>query len=112
MRIEISRARVNIKSLAAEAKIIRQEVSKAKSTHIKNDLHHHKIEVVRPEARLAQLALAFLKNMPYKAVEITNKPLDISRLGRKINLFLMGYAPVDQKYWKISREQIISWINA
>ena len=61
--------RVNVKSLAAESKIISKEISKANSPEIKNCLQLHKRRKVRPESRSAQLALAAMKGMPYSKVE-------------------------------------------
>lgn len=69
MKPEVHAVRVNVKSLAAEARIIRQEIRKARTTEAKNMLAVHKNIRVKPEARLAQLALAFFKEMPYKKVE-------------------------------------------
>jgi hypothetical protein len=61
--------RVKIKSLAAEAKIIRREEDRAKSWHEWLSLKEHRRTVVRSEARAAQLALAFLRGIPYEKVE-------------------------------------------
>jgi hypothetical protein len=60
---------VKIKSLAAEAKIIRDEVRRQGDPQIKNALSEHRKGIVRSEARLAQLAYAFFRGVPYKAVE-------------------------------------------
>ena len=86
-KLAIKRARVNIKSLAAEAKIIRGEIRKTNLGWIKNDLHEHRINKVRPDARLANLAMAFLKGRPRSTAEITSKEIDVKRLHSKISTF-------------------------
>jgi len=69
MKPEIHKLRVNVKSLAAEAKIIRDEIRRATTTEAKAALHDHRMARVRPEARLAHLALAFTRGVPYKVAE-------------------------------------------
>lgn len=61
--------KVKIKSLAAESKIIRQEILKSKDAGLTSSLQGHKIMVVRPEARHSLLAYAFLKGKSYSEVE-------------------------------------------
>lgn len=61
--------KVKIKSLAAEARIIRQETKRAKSLSIKNGLYRHRIDVVRVEARHTQLAYGFLRGRTYQQIE-------------------------------------------
>ncbi len=64
--------RVKVKSLAAEAKIIRDEERKAKA-HRKFDLRlglaEHRRGVVRHAARSSLLAYGFLRNTPYLSME-------------------------------------------
>ena len=69
MKPEVHKLRVNVKSLAAEAKIIRDEIRRAATTEARQALHDHRMTRVRPEARLAHLALAFTRGVPYKSVE-------------------------------------------
>lgn len=66
------RARVNIKSLAAEAKIIRQETAKAKQEY-KTDLIEHRRGRLRYESRLAQLVLCYLNGKPRSYCEPVHK---------------------------------------
>ncbi len=85
---QIKALKVKIKSLAAEARIIRLEekraskrryikpsvsISRVWTYHGDNDLreslHRHRIDVVRVEARHSLLAYAFLRGVPYAAVE-------------------------------------------
>ena len=70
-----TRLRVNIKSLAGEATILREEASK---THgrARWDLNHHRTTTVRREARAAQLLYAFARGVPRSVVEGKRKELD------------------------------------
>lgn len=61
--------KVKIKSLAAEAKIIRKETKRAKLISIKNGLYRHRIDVVRVEARHTHLAYGFLRGKTYQQIE-------------------------------------------
>jgi hypothetical protein len=93
-----ARLRVKIKSLASEARIIRAEERKslnrarseesrqkrtgggeaasASSRSIYEDLHHHRLHIVRVESRSALLARAFLTQRPYRSVESKPKTLE------------------------------------
>ena len=61
--------KVKLKSLAAEAKIIRKETQRAKLRSIKHGLYAHRIGVVRPEARYTHLAYGFLRGREYQQIE-------------------------------------------
>ena len=69
--------RVKIKSLAAEAVIIRHEEKKAeiggelawKKPDCRESLHLHRVGVVRTEARASLLLYAHLRGVPYRSVE-------------------------------------------
>jgi hypothetical protein len=102
MRPEIHRARVNIKSLAAEAVFIRQEMLVATSI-CKCDLHNHRVQKVRPESRLAFLAYAFLRGKTRSSCEISPKTeIDYEKLLNKI------------KRWGIippSKQEIQDWLK-
>jgi len=69
MKPEVHKLRVNVKSLAAEAKIIRDEIRRARTPEAKAALHSHRMFRVRPESRMAHLALAFVRGVPYKTAE-------------------------------------------
>jgi len=88
MRPEIHKLRVNVKSLAAEAKIIRDEIQRATTKEARESLHYHRMERVRPEARMAHLALAFARGKAYKEAEskARNKP-SVPELVKKIQRF-------------------------
>jgi len=83
--LTIHRLRVNVKSLAAESRIIRQEERRCGPLY-RSDLHGHRVGRLREESRLAQLALAFVRRRPYRSVEaIGSKVVDPVTLANKIN---------------------------
>lgn len=59
--------KVKLKSLAAEARIIRQE--EARNKHMRLGLMAHRRDVVRPEARATHLAYSFLRGKRYADIE-------------------------------------------
>lgn len=68
----LTQLRVKIRSLADEARVIRDEERRAKDAHdytLVNSLCNHRKQSVRPEARCALLAYAFLRRMPYERLE-------------------------------------------
>ncbi len=82
--LAIHRLRVNVKSLAAEARIIRREESRC-GIRYQFALREHRRGRVREEARYAQLALAFVRGRKYSQVEQkTSKQLSADRLYKKI----------------------------
>jgi hypothetical protein len=67
--------KVKLKTLAEEARIIRQEKSKAikdRDYDLANHLHIHRIETVRRECRATLLAYQCLRGIPYTACEREN----------------------------------------
>lgn len=60
--------RIKIKSLAAEAEIIRREAKKTKGM-TKWGLNHHRTSVVRHHSRHNLLAYGFLRGVPYCVME-------------------------------------------
>lgn len=61
--------KIKIKSLAAEARIIRVEERKARLPDTRAGLHHHRVIDVRRESRVAHLAYGFLRGRSYRALE-------------------------------------------
>lgn len=81
--------RVNVKSLAAEARFIREELGRTRDQSTRESLSCHRMGRLKPEARLAQLALAYAKGKPYKVAEAkTKRPVDAARLTRKLERFM------------------------
>jgi hypothetical protein len=65
----LRKLRINIKSLAAEARFNRLEKHRASHGSIKQQLDLHRTGPLRQEARVSQLAYAFLRDVPYRVVE-------------------------------------------
>jgi len=101
-KIALHSLRVNNKSLAAEARIIRKEILSAKNDEVVNSLHHHRMTKLKPEARLANLSIAFVKGRRYSEVEphTTTEP-DPRRLHNKLSRFVMD----------VSREEVDNWLK-
>jgi hypothetical protein len=89
MNSAIHALRVNVKSLAAESRYIRQEISRAKDLEAKSRLACHRAWRVKPESRLAQLALAFVRGREYRTVELKcREPVDPGALSKKLRRFV------------------------
>jgi hypothetical protein len=117
MKTQIKMLKVKIKSLAAEARIIRLEEQRAKGrrespvrrknmgrgfieadpaylkVHGRDDelrlsLHQHRVRDVRNEQRSSLLAYAFLRGRPLAAVEKkAEKPPDWARVAKLVEKF-------------------------
>ena len=64
--------KIKVKTLTAEARIIRNAEKKAKmrrQTDLLQGLHIHRTFVVRRAARSSHLAYGFLRGVPYRAME-------------------------------------------
>lgn len=118
--------KIKIKSLAAEAKIIKQEERKwkevpfynenVKSTHpLYFGLHQHRIEVVRKECRSAIIAYGYLRGRAYKQIENKSHILpDYERIVTIIRHFSYNSFPdlhVPAKKQE-AIEKIKTWTNA
>lgn len=67
--------KVKIKSLAAEARVIRLEEKRAgKNNALREKLYLHRTVDVRKEQRASLLAYAFLRGRPLSAVEPKRRP--------------------------------------
>lgn len=98
--------RVNVKSLAREARIIRQETRRAGAEY-KNTLAHHRRVTVRKEARVAQLALAFVRGRRYRTVEQKSVDSNLER-GELIERVIKK---VTRHYWKANEAEIKKWLG-
>lgn len=116
--------RTKIRSLAEEARIIRHEERKTASIPATPDiwdgtpnfykrdstrsiLRHHRVTVVRDEARATLLAYAYLRGVPYKAVEPkANKELPTESIIR-IAKSLQGWG-----YTRIEPHMLKAWAEA
>lgn len=117
--------KVKVKSLAAEAKIIRQEEVKAKKSaqwndvrqniverckyeDIRENLYRHRIDVVRFECRCAELARAFINGVPYRTVERNTHDgaYTMGRIQGRVQKLVNKYGKT-----KVDAETIHDWMN-
>lgn len=96
MKTHVKMLKVKIKSLAAEARIIRLEERRAgRDNALREALHRHRIDVVRAEQRLSLLAYAFLRGRRLAAVEPKSAaPPDWVRVAKLVERFgTVEYGP-------------------
>lgn len=91
--------RVKLKSLAVEAKIIRQEEDKVrpKSSLLRTELREHRVGAVRKEARASSLAYGFIKGYKRTQIEVSFRQLpDVldKELRGKVIAMVKRYGPV------------------
>ena len=85
--LRIHRLRCNVKSLAAESRIIRKEEKRA-GIQYESVLRDHRIRDLRTESRYAQLALAFVRGKKYVETERGARlGVDVTRLSKKLSKF-------------------------
>ena len=111
MSIEL---KVKAKSLAAEAKIIRQEEAialKEGYTFTYQRLHRHRVVVVRPEARYTHLARGFIKGTPYRTIETTTRTEpEIRRIQKLVERYSARHAFKPNRSDTIKKE-IAQWLR-
>lgn len=95
--------KVKILSLAAEAKIIRQQEAKARKhgqRTLRIGLADHRRGIVRHEARHAQLAYGFLRGRSYKQMEAKCHPgcgPDFSKVKSSIERYICVRREIGEK---------------
>jgi len=89
MKTMLKMLKVKIKSLAAEARVIRLEERRCgRDDAARCSLHEHRVGIVRNEQRLSLLAYAFLRGRPLSAVEAKSfAPPDWTRVGKLVEKF-------------------------
>lgn len=87
---------VKNESLAAEARIIRRkERLNRHKPEVRAGLHDHRVNVVRPESRSTQLALAFLRGVPAVKLEgVVYRRPDWTRVEKLVKTY--GEGPSQQ----------------
>lgn len=92
--------RVKVKSLAAEASIIRGE-EKRHSGDLRQSLHNHRVVDVRSEQRSSYLALAFLRGRPVTQLEASARTRpDWKRVRRLVEKY--GEGPVQERLQRLA----------
>ena len=98
--------KIKIKSLAAEASIIRREEKRWPGpSATRTGLHLHRVFEVRHEARAALLAYAFLRGRTYRAVE---KSAHESPDWKRIETIAIKYADTQS----LLKENFAAWRKA
>lgn len=100
--------KVKIKSLAAEAHIIRFEETKTKSDKLRGNLRQHRISVVRFEARHSLLLYGFMRGKKYSDLEqFAKESPDWDHIIKMGYRFYVGPQMNELKYWcKLGEEYI------
>ena len=102
--------KVKIKSLAAEAKIIREETKRARCPSIKNGLYRHRIDVVRVEARHTHLAYGFLRGKTYhqieKKAEVAPNWVKVRKMVEKYGSHCAPWTSASERYQVYETRQI------
>jgi len=92
--------RVKLKHLAAEARIIRVEERRAnhhKNYQLQNQLHQHRVTVVRSAARSTLLAYQYLRGKPYRMCENNPESVDWSAVKRMVKQY--GGCELNEETW-------------
>lgn len=115
--LRLLQLKVKIKSLAAEARIIRKEENKTNNPTIRESLSHHRRTDVRQEARWAQIAYAFLRGLEYSQIEAKNSQAvnwtRVTKLVEKFGDHRFNNEPYDvyDKRLKQQRITLQRWID-
>lgn len=98
-----------MKSLAAEAKIIRREESKAPTSWERIQLAAHRRGTVRLAARSANLAYAFLRGRSYRSVEAKcHTPPSWHEVEKLVQRYGWG-VPYDNGDWNAWKKRLEEW---
>ena len=90
--------KIKLKSLAAEARIIRKQEQKSYGD-IRNSLHEHRVRVVRRAARETGLGYGYLRGRSYAALErVSYIPPDWKEVGKMVKKY--GGMDLPESWWK------------
>lgn len=87
--------RIKIKSLAAEARIIRREELRTKGS-LREEMYRHRTHDVRLEARATQLAYGLIRGRTEQQLEPHRRPMtdvEVKQLAAKVAGMLKKYGP-------------------
>lgn len=95
--------KVKLKSLMAEAKIIRREEDRAPNKETLEGLHYHRTMEIRKEARATHLAYGFLRGLRWDQMEKPSKD-SIEPEWQKVAQMIWKYQHIDTtkvnpKFW-------------
>lgn len=110
MKGYLHKAKINVKSLAAEARIIRlEELRTSGESEIRRQMYLHRVGHVRGEARAAQLAYGFLRGRQRQQLEQSRKPLPAKRVREKAAVWLVGELPAKERDALLA--EISAWLE-
>ncbi len=92
--------RVKLKSLAAEARIIRVEESRANNHgnyQLQEELHNHRVLILRSQARSTLLAYQYLRGKPYQICEKHPESVDWEAVTKMVKKY--GGCELDELAW-------------
>lgn len=91
--------KVKVKSLAAEAKMIRKEEKRCRTPSLREGLYRHRIDVVRLESRHTNLAYGFLRGIDYHRMEQKAKEApDWTKIRKMVEKYGLHFPSV----WNVS----------
>lgn len=118
MKNRLVHLKVKVKTLAAEAKIIRKEESKASGDVLRSTLHFHRINHLRAIARTNLLAYGCVRGIPYKKMETkTATEPDWEGIKSIANRFGAVWDSADESYDDYSKrkkqheEAVAAWFK-
>ena len=83
--------RVKIKSLMEEARIIRKEEKRARFGQLREELHFHRVHLVRSEARSTHIAYGLIRGLPWERIEVSPQT---PPNWKRIHEMLKKYGPI------------------
>lgn len=84
--------RVKAKSLAEEARMIRREEKRSFGV-LRNELHLHRVNTVRWEARATYIAYGLIRGTAYERIE---RPGSVEADWKKVRNMIEKYGPVNK----------------
>ena len=100
--------KIKVKSLAAEAKMIRKEEKRCRTPSLREGLYRHRIDVVRRESRHTNLAYGFLRGRKYHEMEPNAKEApDWAKIRKMVEKYGSHCAP-----WSYNVEKTLTAYEA
>lgn len=108
--MNLIKLKIKVKHLAVEPRIIIETTKNLPGQVRSTVFRQHHIDVIRPESRATQLAIAYIKGKSYKSIELKRKPEKEHEFTYKV---LPRVLTMVQKYHdrKTSNQDIKNWIN-
>lgn len=102
--------KVKVKTLAAEARIIRFEERRSHG-QLRNDLHSHRVHVLRREARATLLAYGYARGKTYASMEGSPRSVpDWDRVERMIKKYSQLKQSIEE--WKNEQTENVRGVAA